>query len=183
MLRWLAFVYRDGFFIKIRSIISNCFVIDCLGNFICLGLSSTICRHVDIHGRATHHYSALTIAAAIDLTDTGKRLNIHLWVLECFTFHICLQVIFRHTGFPNLSGSLGHFLIAAYRIARLVATTIEFTDDDRLTTRLLDIHRDRATDGTTDIITSKHALESTVSNIQCHVTLDVCSLSSTVCRF
>jgi len=44
-------------------------------------------HYIDIHRRTTHHNSTSTITCAIDITDTGKRLHVHLRIIKqwCIT--------------------------------------------------------------------------------------------------
>ena len=99
--------------------------------------------------------SRLTIAATKDVANAGERTNIDGWTRLTWR---CL-------------------------IRSLVATTIQLSNDNWTTARLLNVYRDGSSNGSLHIVTSKHTVEGSVGDIQRHVVMDFRLLSTTVCRF
>ena len=142
---------------------------------------------IDIHCRITHHHSTLTIAATIDVADTGKRLDIDLRISKELSFGILsagsrdgstVAIVQPYRINGSRCGTC--VLITIDRVRSIVTTAIQFTDDDRTTANLLDIHCDGATDGSAQVVAAEHTVEGTIGDIQRHITLNVGSLSATV---
>ena len=64
-------------------------------------------------------------------------------------------------------------LVARRCVCSLVTATVEFTDGDGVTSRLLDVHRDRTADRTTDVVTTEYAVVVSAGDGQVDVTFHV----------
>ena len=105
--------------------------------------------------RIASYLGRLTITASIDIADAGKRLDVQ----RGSVFRICS------------------------RIRCLVATAVQLSDDDGVTARLLDVHRNFSTDGALHIIATKHTVKRTIGDIQRHVVINIRLLGTAVCSF
>ena len=72
------------------------------------------------------------------------------------------------------------FCTSIDRVWCSITTTIDFTDNQRLTTVLIDVDRDRALDITALVITTKHATELTAGHGQCDITFNDGFLSTAI---
>ena len=134
--------------------------------------------HVYIDTRAANHLSL--IATTIDIVNAGCRDNIDAWVLlrlgsSCQRFALNDAVNGLCYVVPIII-----FLISIDRVGGQITATVQFLNEDRLTSSLLHIHGNRTCDGTTGIVAAKHFLECSVRDVQRNIGIHICILGTTI---
>ena len=123
-----------------------------------------------------YYLCSSTHAATKHLTRRCAGNDIHVYIISVI-LSVC--AIICSTGLVG-SPSLTAFCTSKDRVWRSIAATIQFTNNQRFTSVLIHIHRNRAPDVTTLVVTAKDAPELTAGHGQGDITVNRCFLCTAI---
>ena len=124
-----------------------------------------------------YYFSRWTHTAAKHLTD---RSTCHDIYLNCSSSFCLLVKVQRSISVGSPFSCFSIFCTSIDRVWSLVTATIDFTDDKRFTSVLIDVDRNRAHDVTTLVVTTKDTSELAAGHSQCDITFNDSFLGTTI---